>query len=131
MFKLELVQLLVLYGMLQSLSCQQNSDDGVEYFKVLRHAQNRNDQMQKYTFDGNTSPLKNPFSKSRQDEIIARVEDLMTSGFDAVSTDDVSVHCLNHTKLLIEAILSRETWAFRSEYMYISVVCFVFSSSIV
>ncbi|XP_045202111.2 nose resistant to fluoxetine protein 6-like [Mercenaria mercenaria] len=109
----ETSKLLLVYVLVNLCLCQQRSNDTVDYFKLLQHAHQTNEGARKYSREENISPTEHLHLTSKQNEVIARAEEMLASGLDAVGPYDVSGQCLNHTKLFIEALTRRELWAFR------------------
>ena len=49
-------------------------------------------------------------------ELVSRADEALTGGLQAGPTD-VSDVCLNHTEMLLAAIVQRQTWAFRCKLL--------------
>jgi hypothetical protein len=56
--------------------------------------------------------------------VLAIAEEIQASGFEDVDPYDVSSVCFNHSKLLIDALIRRETWSWRSKYFMTALIYF-------
>ena len=104
-----------------SLSSAENSTQGIDFVNAVNHVRRINDFSKKYLKSSNEYKLSEEVSSfTGSDDVIARAEEVLASGLEDDPRFDVSRTCLNHTEILLKAIINREQWALRSKYLTIS-----------
>ena len=100
------------------ITCLERTNETMDYLKLFQQAHSTNEASRKYSRQVNASPIERLKLMNVYEKVIARAEEIQASGFDDVDPYDVSSVCLNHTKLLIDGLIHRESWAWRSNLYY-------------